>query len=60
MNDSSKGIKFYQALAIAFIVLRLCGVIEWSWIWVVSPIWVMLIFALLGAILNECNIDKNQ
>ena len=25
-------------LTIAFIVLKLCGVISWSWFWVLSPI----------------------
>ena len=26
-------------LGIAFIVLKLCGVIDWPWIWVLAPIW---------------------
>lgn len=26
-------------LVIAFVVLRLCEVIRWSWWWVLSPIW---------------------
>lgn len=33
-NESSTGIGFLGLLAIAFIVLKLCGVITWSW-WVV-------------------------
>lgn len=37
---SSGGIGFVGLLTIAFIVLRLCGVINWSWIWVLSPIWI--------------------
>ena len=27
-------------LLIAFIVLKLCHVIEWSWLWVLSPLWI--------------------
>ena len=27
-------------LALAFIVLKLCHVIEWSWVWVLSPLWI--------------------
>lgn len=27
-------------LLIAFIVLKLCHVIEWSWFWVLSPLWI--------------------
>lgn len=26
-------------LGIVFIVLKLCGVISWSWWWVTAPIW---------------------
>ena len=37
---SSGGIGFVGLLTIAFIVLRLCGIINWSWIWVLSPIWI--------------------
>lgn len=28
-------------LQIAFIVLKLCGVIEWSWWGVLSPLWII-------------------
>ena len=38
-NKSSGGIGFCGVLAIVFIVLKLVGVINWSWIWVLSPIW---------------------
>ena len=36
----SIGGSFSSFLAIAFIVLKLCHVIEWSWLWVLSPIWI--------------------
>ncbi len=26
-------------LGVAFIVLKLCGVIAWSWWWVLAPFW---------------------
>lgn len=34
------GIGFPGALTIAFIVLKLCHIIEWSWIWVLAPLWI--------------------
>ena len=34
-------------LLVAFVVLKLCGVIDWSWWWVTSPIWIPLGIALL-------------
>ena len=36
----SGGIGFSGLLTIVFIVLMLCGVINWSWIWVFSPMWI--------------------
>ena len=47
----SGGIGVTGLLQVAFIVLKLCGVIDWSWLWVLAPTWisavlVMLIFAI--------------
>ena len=36
----SGGIGFSGLLTIVFIGLKLCGVIKWSWIWVLAPMWV--------------------
>jgi hypothetical protein len=36
---SSGGIGFFGLLTIVFITLKLCGIIAWSWWWVLSPIW---------------------
>lgn len=33
---------FSTLLAVAFIVLKLCHVIEWSWLWVLAPLWIPL------------------
>lgn len=38
-NRSSGGIGFCGLLSIVFIVLKLCGVIHWSWLWVLAPLW---------------------
>lgn len=48
-NTNSVGISFTGLLAILFIALKLTGVIDWSWIWVLSPIWIPLaiVFAVL-------------
>ncbi len=39
-NSSSGGVGFFGLLGIAFIVLKLTGFIDWSWLWVLSPIWI--------------------
>lgn len=37
-NKTSGGGSFTDALTIALIVLKLCGVITWSWVWVLFPL----------------------
>lgn len=44
------GINFLELLLIAFIVLKLCKVITWSWWWVLSPIWIPLCLFLIFTI----------
>ena len=48
-SGSTVGIGFSGLLAVAFIVLKLCKVIDWSWVWVLSPIWIP--FAIIVVIL---------
>lgn len=38
-SSSSSGLGFFGALAILFIALKLTGFIDWSWWWVLAPIW---------------------
>lgn len=50
-KERSGGIGFFGALTIAFIVLRLCGIISWPWLWVLAPIWLPILLAfMIGAI----------
>ena len=42
----SNGINFFGALTLLFIGLRLGGVIDWSWWWVLSPTLIPLAFVL--------------
>lgn len=46
-TSSSGGIGFAGLLTIAFIVLKLTGVIAWSWLWVLSPLWIGAVAAVL-------------
>ena len=38
-SSLSGGIGFAGLLAIVFITLKLLGKIDWSWWWVLSPLW---------------------
>ncbi len=39
---------FPTLLTIAFIVLKLCNVIAWSWWWVLAPLWIPVAIVVLG------------
>lgn len=36
-------LKFIKKLALIFITLKLCNIIYWNWIWVLSPLWAAII-----------------
>ena len=48
MDDSKSNVSgivtgfFISELTIAFVVLKLCNVIDWSWWWVLAPLWIPL------------------
>jgi len=43
MNNTTKASSFFlEGLQIAFIVLKLAGIIDWPWIWVLAPMWISL------------------
>lgn len=46
-SSSSSGIGFFGLLAIVFITLKLLGYIAWSWWWVLAPLWVPAVIALV-------------
>lgn len=51
-SSSSGGIGFSGLLTVLFVGLKLTGYIDWSWWWVVSPIWITVGFILtLAAII---------
>ena len=47
MERSSGGIGFVGLLTILFIGLKLTGYITWSWWWVLSPLWIPFVLAVL-------------
>ena len=55
-NRSSGGMSFVGVLTLIFIVLKLVGVIKWSWIAVLSPLWIALIIDIIIIIIVEFNL----
>ena len=55
MKDSGSGggLGLAGVLTVIFFVLKVIGVIDWSWIWVFSPLWisVLLFTSVLGTLL---------
>ena len=46
MREKASGISglgFIEALTILFIAYKLAGLITWSWLWVLSPIWLSIL-----------------
>lgn len=56
MSDSSSGggVSLCTVVFIVFLILKLVGVITWSWWWVTAPLWipVLLWIAVFGSILT--------
>ena len=50
-QNANGGIGFVGALTIVFIVLKLCKLITWSWLWVLSPIWISVGLAVVIGII---------
>ena len=46
-KSSSGGIGIGGLLTVDFVVLKLCGVITWSWWWVLSPLWISAVLVIL-------------
>lgn len=49
-SNGSSGMSFLEVLLVVFIVLKLLGVIAWSWVWVLSPIWIGVLIAVVAGI----------
>jgi len=49
-------------LTVLFIALKLCGIIAWSWWWVLSPVWISfsLLLVVLGVAVICLTIGKSS
>jgi len=60
-TTSSSSIGFTSLLTLLFIALKLTGYIQWSWWWVLSPIWIsfsliiliVIILLMISAVVNK-------
>lgn len=52
-KESKRSSSLVSTLLVIFIILKLTNVIDWKWIWVLSPLWIgvslaIIIFAIVG------------
>ncbi len=63
-SSSTAGVGFTGLLAIAFIILKLVGVIDWRWLWVLSPLWIpvalYILYTIFMIILVSLPSNKNK
>jgi hypothetical protein len=45
-------------LTILFVVLKLTGVILWSWLWVLSPLWIAFVLSIVAVLVVKSKIKK--
>lgn len=48
-TSSGGGIGVCGLLGVVFVTLKLCGVVDWSWWWVLAPFWLPLV--IVGVVL---------
>ena len=59
-NDDSAGLGIAEVLTLIFVVLKLIGVIDWPWIWVLSPLWIGVAVCVIIAIIVYGVFKKNR
>lgn len=57
-NKSNKGISWVTVLTVLFIILKITDKIDWSWWWVLSPLWIsislsVVIFIVVAVIVSR-------
>ncbi|MDD3881915.1 MAG: hypothetical protein PHI27_06650 [Eubacteriales bacterium] len=61
-NSASSGISALELLTVVFVVLKLCGVISWSWWWVLSPVWITtaIVLTVLAAAVVKAYLENRK
>lgn len=57
-QQTGGGMGFFAALTLIFITLKLTGFIDWSWVWVLAPLWIpaLLVFVFAFALVARGDI----
>ena len=62
MREDTKQINLNigSVIQIVFIILKLTNLIHWSWLWVLSPLWISAIITLLVYTISACIIKEKK
>lgn len=59
-DNRDSGLGYGSVVQIVFIILKLTGLIDWPWLWVLSPLWigllaaaVLILIAIVVSLINE-------
>ncbi len=50
-NNNSNGLSFGSVLCLIFITLKLTGLINWPWLWVLSPLLIGVLLLIISNII---------
>lgn len=50
-KNNKTSINISGLLLVAFVILKLCKVIDWSWWWVLSPFWIPMLLCIVIALI---------
>lgn len=50
-SNNAGGLGLGTILTIVFVVLKLCGVINWAWVWVLAPLWISVVLTIIFVII---------
>jgi hypothetical protein len=68
MENNSGSLSLSLVIFVVFLTLKLSGVINWSWWWITSPLWlpfvvvlaiifIISVFAIVSVLINDRNVD---
>ena len=46
-KSSTLGLGICDVVCIVFIILKLLKIIDWSWVWVLSPLWISILLYII-------------
>lgn len=52
-HNNTTNIGVLDLLCLLFIGLKLCGVITWSWLWILAPEWIPILFATVNYAISK-------